>query len=222
MARESFLMYGAWEEPVMQLSNESKGMLLVAVLKYHNTGQIIELPPDARMAFMFMKKQMDLDAAKYDKTCAARAAAGRIGGLQSKSKQKKQMFEPTSKKSKSEQSRANQADNENEKENEINNTSVVVGATTTSKMSTDEIRKKLSHKFYVSGRGDAECRAALIAARTFTGETIVRMANGEPADITLDGKAIWEFDREMDVAVGYRVWLERILAKREKEQGGNK
>ncbi len=210
-------MYGAWQEPIMRLSNESKGMLLVALLEYHNSGREIDLPIDVQMAFLFMKKQMDMDAEKYKTTCEKRAESGRKGGI---IKQNKQMLANAKSAKQNKQKQAKLADNDKEKNNDNNNTSVVVvdGATTTTVMSNEEIRKKLSHKFYVLNRGDAECRAALLAARTFTGKTIVRMANGEPASITLDGKEIWEFDREMDIAVGYRVWLERMLEQREKKQ----
>lgn len=218
--REAFLIYGAWQEPIMRLSNESKGMLLVALLEYHNSGREIDLPIDVQMAFLFMKKQMDMDAEKYQTTCAKRAESGRKGGI---TKQNKQMLANAKSAKQNKQKQAKLADNDKEKDKDNNNTSVVVdGATTTANMSTEEIRQKLSHKFYVSGRGDAECRAALIVARTFTGKTIVRMANGEPADITLGGKEIWEFDREMDIAVGYRVWLERILAQRDAKQEATK
>lgn len=210
------MIYGAWQEPIMRLSNESKGMLLVALLEYHNTGREIDLPLDVQMAFLFMKKQMDMDAEKYQTTCAKRAESGRKGGI---TKRNKQMLANAKSAKQNKQKKAKQADNDKEKDKDNNNTSVVVdGATTTANMSTEEIKQKLSHKFYVLGRGDAECRQALITARTFPGRTIGRMANGEPANITLDGKEVWEFDREMDIAVGYRVWLERILSQREKKQ----
>lgn len=211
-------MYGAWQEPIMRLSNESKGMLLVALLEYHNSGREIDLPIDVQMAFLFMKKQMDMDAEKYQTTCEKRAESGRKGGITKQNKQK-QANAKIAKQNK--QKQANQADNDKEKDNDNNNTSVVdvVGATTTtSTLSTEEIKQKLVHKFYIPGRGDAECRAALLAARTFKSETIVRMANGKPAETTLAGKEIWEFDREMDIAVGYRVWLERIVQQREAKQ----
>lgn len=219
MARESFLVYGSWEEPIMQLSNESKGMLLVALLKYHNTGKIIELPPDARMAFLFMKKQMDLDAAKYDKTCAARAAAGRIGGLQSKSKQKKQMIKSPGK---SKQLQANQADNENENEKENDDDVVaqqpgVQHINTTSKKKitqelVDKYRAELSGKFYIPGRTDAICRAALIHFQKMPMSAVVAVANGESLDIDWKtGKSKWEFDRELDIAAALRTWKQRIV-----------
>lgn len=213
------MIYGAWQEPIMRLSNESKGMLLVALLEYHNSGREIDLPIDVQMAFLFMKKQMDMDAEKYQTTCAKRAESGRKGGI---TKQNKQMLANAKSAKQNKQKQAKLADNDKEKDKDNNNTSVVVGGATTTNMSTEEIRQKLSHKFYVPRRGDAECRAALIAARKFKSETIVRMANGEPADITLDGKEIWEFDREMDIAVGYRVWLERLLAQRDAIQEATK
>lgn len=217
--REAFLIYGAWQEPIMRLSNESKGMLLVALLEYHNSGREIDLPIDVQMAFLFMKKQMDMDAEKYQTTCAKRAESGRKGGILSKQSKCKQMQANATK---SKQRTANQADNDKENENdkekdvvvETTTMRVATTPTTTKKLTTDELTQKLSHKFYVPGRSDAECRAALLVARKLPADKIVSMANGECDYDFVNNKPIYQFDREMDIAAGHRVWMERIVAQR--------
>lgn len=227
MARESFLVYGSWQEPIARLSNESKGLLFYALLEYHNSGQEIDLPIDAQMAFLFMKKQMDLDADKYLATCEKRAAAGRKGGQKSKSKQNKQMLETISKKSKSKQSQANQADKEKEYEKEKDNDVVVQQhahtTATTSKITKeliDRYRAELSNKFYVPGRTDAICRAAMIHYKGVPFVDIVRIANGEPPETDYQtGKPKWAFDRELDVAAALRTWKRRIVEQWEAGNG---
>lgn len=200
MKREAFLVYGAWLEPLMQLSNESKGMLLVALIKYHNEGVILDLPPDARMAFLFMKKQMDIDSEKYTNICAARAAAGKKGGQKSRRKQNKQMDNKISKISKDEQRQTNEPDNENDNEND-NEIDVCITHTNA---------KQKIKKFYVPGKTDGECQAALQIMRQLSDDELATAASGGCADITLDGMPIYRTGSpEMDMAAAWWVQQER-------------
>lgn len=207
MAREAFLLYGRFQEPIMQLSNESKGMLLTALFEYHKSGQVLELPPDARMAFMFIKNQMDLDNDKYAATCEKRAEAGRKGAEKSK---QKQMIANDSK--------CQQKTPDNEKENEKENENDVVETTRANTTPTTPTAKNIAiyratlmKKFYIKGEDDAFCRAVLHQARTFDMKKIQEMANGVPRSYTIDGKDVWEWSERVDIAVGYRVWIERIV-----------
>ena len=205
MAREAFLLYGRFQEPIMQLSNESKGMLLTALFEYHKSGQVLELPPDARMAFMFIKNQMDLDNDKYAATCEKRAEAGRKGAEKSKQKQMT-----------ANDSKCQQKTPDNEKENEKENENDVVVETTCANTTPTAkniaiYRTKLAKKFYIKGEDDAYCRAVLHQARAFDTKKIQEMANGVPRSYSIDGKDIWEWSERVDIAVGYRVWIERIV-----------
>lgn len=207
MAREAFLLYGRFQEPIMQLSNESKGMLLTALFEYHKSGQVLELPPDARMAFMFIKNQMDLDNDKYAATCEKRAEAGRKGAEKSKQKQMT-----------ANDSKCQQKTPDNEKENEKENENDVVETTRANTTPTTPTAKNIAiyratlmKKFYIKGEDDAFCRAVLHQARTFDMKKIQEMANGVPRRYTIDGKDVWEWSERVDIAVGYRVWIERIV-----------
>lgn len=219
MAREAFLLYARFQEPIMQLSNESKGMLLTALFEYHKTGAVLELPPDARMAFMFIKNQMDLDNNKYTATCEKRAAAGRKGAeTTNNGRQKKQM---TANDDKCRQMSANDSkcppdnEKENEKENEndvvVETTCANTTPTTPTAKNIAIYRTKLAKKFYIKGEDDAFCRAVLHQARAFDTKKIQEMANGVPRSYSIDGKDIWEWSERVDIAVGYRVWIERIV-----------
>lgn len=228
MPREAFLLYGKFQEPIMRLSNESKGMLLTALFEYHNTGREIELPMDVQMAFLFIKNQMDLDAKKYKDKCDVRAEAGRKSAAARAKKQEKKSVK-SSNANKNEQSSTNatnvkfdeqtqQKDPDNDNEND-NEKDVVVDNNNTK---TTTPTTSLNHKFYVPGRTDAECRAALIEARKLPIARLREMADGVPRDYdAIKMQEIWQFDREMDIAVGYRVLLERkaLLAKLQKREG---
>jgi hypothetical protein len=139
MARESFVLYGKFLEPIMNLSAESRGWLFTAILTYHNTGEEITLPIDAKMAFLFIKNQMDLDSAKYKETCEKRAESGRKGGVLSKRSiclKNKQMGAKASKISKCKH-------NENENENGNDNDDIDTNDNT-------EKRKKLKKEKVLS------------------------------------------------------------------------
>ena len=48
-------------------------------------------------------------------------------------------------------------------------------------------------------------------ARTYDQKKIEEMANGIPRRYTVEGREIWEWSQRVDVAVGYRVWVERVV-----------
>lgn len=135
--KESFIMYLDYEEHLALLSDEERGRLLSALFEYARTGIPPELDGMARMAFSFIKAQMDRDAEKWQKTCEARMEAGKKGGCSKSAKRKQGTLKSGSAKqkvanvanatfaradeanaSKTKQSVANVADNDNENVNE--------------------------------------------------------------------------------------------------------
>ena len=108
---------------------------------------------------------------------------------------------------------------DNEKENEKENENDVVVETTCANTTPTTptakniaiYRTKLAKKFYIKGEDDAYCRAVLHQARAFDTKKIQEMANGVPRSYSIDGKDIWEWSERVDIAVGYRVWIERIV-----------
>lgn len=80
MAKESFLLYHGYYEPIKNLSFEDKGMLFDAIFQYSmhrnepsNTSRIF-------MAFQFFKNQIDQDCKKYEKIVERNQKNGKKGG----------------------------------------------------------------------------------------------------------------------------------------------
>lgn len=80
MAKESFLLYHGYYEPVKNLSLEDKGLLFDAIFQFSISG--IEPTNTSRifMAFQFFKNQMVQDAKKYDRTVERNRKNGLKGG----------------------------------------------------------------------------------------------------------------------------------------------
>ena len=79
-SKSSFLIYFDYREHLDLLTDEECGQLLRALLNYGEYGELPELVGAPRMAFSFIKAQMDRDAAKYAKRCARNAENGAKGG----------------------------------------------------------------------------------------------------------------------------------------------
>ena len=82
--KKGFVLYYDYREHLELLTDEERGQLLIAVFDYGETGVIPELSGAVRMAFSFIKAQMDRDGAKYAKRCAKNAENGAKGGRPNK------------------------------------------------------------------------------------------------------------------------------------------
>ena len=106
-------MWNSFYEPIKALSTTGKGLLLTAIFEYQTTGNIITLPIDVKMAFLFIKTQLDIDNKKYSEEVEKRRAAGSLGG-KARAKKQSQTNQASAKNEKQvKQSQTNQADNEN-------------------------------------------------------------------------------------------------------------
>lgn len=77
--KKGFIVYNNQLEPMEDLTMEQRGILFTALFKYHDNGDIIETNDAAvRMAFKFFKKDIDIDAEKYKKTCEKNAENARL------------------------------------------------------------------------------------------------------------------------------------------------
>ena len=77
---DSFILYTSYYDIVGDLTDEQLGRLTRAIFAYAQDGTEIELPPVVRMAFSFIKKDMDHNDGKYQARLKARSDAGRKGG----------------------------------------------------------------------------------------------------------------------------------------------
>lgn len=118
MDKNSFLMYVDWNDMIEELDDQSRGQLLLAIMRYQSGAELPEMDIGAKVAFAQIRNQFRKDEEKYSRTVANRSAAGKLGGRPkanaSAEKQKKQMlFEESNTK----QTEAKKADNDNVNDN---------------------------------------------------------------------------------------------------------
>ena len=80
MDKNSFLIYLDYEEQFNLLTDGQIGQLMRAIIKYEKTGEITELDGMIKMAFSFIKTQLDRDREKYKKKCEKNKENGKKGG----------------------------------------------------------------------------------------------------------------------------------------------
>ena len=78
--KKGFILYSTYCEPVKQLTDEQAGRLFKAILADQSGEELPLLQAEDRTAYNFIKAQMKLDAAKYDKRVQANRQNGLKGG----------------------------------------------------------------------------------------------------------------------------------------------
>lgn len=79
MEKVSFLMYLDYEEQFNLLTDEELGQLMRAIMQYEKTKQAPKLEGTLKMAFSFIKAQLDRDRDKWEGTKNKRSEAGKKG-----------------------------------------------------------------------------------------------------------------------------------------------
>ena len=80
MDKNSFLIYLDYEEQFNLLTDEQIGKLMRAIIKYEKTQEEPQLDGMLKMAFSFIKTQLDRDREKYKKKCEKNKENGAKGG----------------------------------------------------------------------------------------------------------------------------------------------
>lgn len=80
MDKNSFLIYLDYEEQFNLLTDEQVGQLMRAIIKYEKTQEIPQLEGMLKMAFSFIKTQLDRDREKYQARCEKNKENGARGG----------------------------------------------------------------------------------------------------------------------------------------------
>lgn len=86
MDKNSFLIYLDYEEQFNLLTDEQIGQLMRAIIKYEKTKEIPQLDGMLKMAFSFIKTQLDRDREKYNKKCEKNRENAKKGGRPKKQK----------------------------------------------------------------------------------------------------------------------------------------
>ena len=120
--KKSFLLYSDYIEHLECLTDEECGILMKSVFRYVGSKDCPELSGAVKMAFSFIKQQLDRDSEKYDRIVERRREAGRKGGL--KKAQNNQTVananfvkQTVANDSKAKQTVTNLADNDNDNDN---------------------------------------------------------------------------------------------------------
>lgn len=78
--RKQFLFNLEWVEVLMGYPKEVRYEVYDAIMRYVQSGEISELKPTAKMAFSFIKKEIDYNDEKYQSVCEKNKANGKKGG----------------------------------------------------------------------------------------------------------------------------------------------
>lgn len=78
--KNGFILYTDYIEQVEMLEAEQAKALFLAVLKYASGEELPEMDLPTRLVFSFIRKQIDRENEKYEKTVEARKEAGKKGG----------------------------------------------------------------------------------------------------------------------------------------------
>ena len=79
MDKSSFLMYLDYEEQFNLMSDEEIGQLMRAIIQYEKTQEMPELDGVLKMAFSFIKSQLDKYRKKWQEEKKKRSEAGKRG-----------------------------------------------------------------------------------------------------------------------------------------------
>lgn len=78
--KNSFVMYTDYMEQISMLKREQRGDLFTAIMAYADNAELPDMDDVTRMAFCFIRSQMDRDRNKYQDTIEKRREAGKQGG----------------------------------------------------------------------------------------------------------------------------------------------
>lgn len=123
---KGFVVYHSYRECFEDLSDEEVGILFKAMLSYSETGEMPEMPKTLKVAFRFIKQQMDANKEKYIEKCNKRSEAGAKGGAPKGNQNAKKNNQKQAKQAKvnlvelKQAKQAKQADKEEDKKENIN------------------------------------------------------------------------------------------------------
>ena len=125
--KKSFVLYTDYLEHIEELSDEQAGRLLLAIMYYQSGKELPEMDAVTKMAFSFIRCQLDKDSQKYAEISERRREAGKMGGRpaangflekQTKAKKANGFLEKQTKAKKPDNDNDN--DNDNVNDNDIN------------------------------------------------------------------------------------------------------
>ena len=77
--KKTFIFNCSWQEVLMEYPPEVRLEVYDAVVRYAASGKLSEMKPLSKMAFSFIKKELDYNNEKYEKVCEKRSRSGKEG-----------------------------------------------------------------------------------------------------------------------------------------------
>lgn len=77
--KKTFIFNCSWQEVLMEYPPEVRLEVYDAVVKYAASGKLSEMKPLSKMAFSFIKKELDYNKEKYNEICEKRSRSGKDG-----------------------------------------------------------------------------------------------------------------------------------------------
>lgn len=81
MNRDSFIFYGSWVEAIKDLPNDIRLEIYEGIIEYAMTGNLPDFKPMAKIAFNFIKNDLDRNSDKYNDKIKSKSESGRLGNL---------------------------------------------------------------------------------------------------------------------------------------------
>ncbi len=125
--KNTFVMYTDWIDMIEDLTDEDRGLLFLAIMRYQLGEELPEMKKGSgpSVAFAQMRRQFEKDSEKYNELCQKRREAGKTGGRpkaeeKEEVSEKSKCFSQKASESKPKQKNPdndNVNDNDNEKQN---------------------------------------------------------------------------------------------------------
>ena len=92
--KNTFVMYTDWIDMIEDLTDEDRGLLFLAIMRYQLGEELPEMKKGSgpSVAFAQMRRQFEKDSEKYNELCQKRREAGKTGG-RPKSEKKEEVSE---------------------------------------------------------------------------------------------------------------------------------
>lgn len=196
MARDTFIFYRDWLNALNEMPDNVQLEVYKSIAKYALDGNLSELSPLAKIAFSFVKPQIDRDMEKYNKVVERNRANGKLGGRKPKQTEETQenpvgyleteetQTNPKNLDNDNEYDNVN--DNDNKNENELNKDSLF-GTSSEAPTKTDRVPyKEIVEKYNVKFAGILPKVTAITDKRKKAMNTCVNQFGIESIDKVFD------------------------------------
>ena len=125
MAKNSFVIYHNYRETLEDLTDEQVGILMRAIFDYEIDGIEPTFDGELKIAFKFIKKDLDFNSSKYESICERNRTNGAKGG-RPKNPKNPNGFSKTQDNPEKPKKADNDNDNEYDNEYEYDNDNILV------------------------------------------------------------------------------------------------